>query len=224
MQKYISFFYSQKTVCHFIRCMLWVFNGTKRGNSCKNVQYENFGSFIRVKYDRLNTGQGALTGQYGGQEQSDAQFFFDYNLRNELGLDPFGTDFVNIDNVDPNILSFEMFSPDELFNSGNNYVQYWGYDHTGTKTNGVTDIDKYFTEFDDNGNYKRSIGAFQPIYVAGYIMDKFSFEDIVFNVGVRVDMFDANPSINRKWNKDHGLVLIGLLSFVVVIWDFLEAF
>jgi hypothetical protein len=169
-------------------------------NTTSNVEYENFGSFIRVTYDRLNTGQGALTGSYGGQQESDAQFFFDYNLRNELGLDPFGTDFVNIDNVDPNILSFEMFSPDELFNSGNNYVQYWGYDHTGTKTNGVTDIDKYFTEYDDNGNYKRSIGAFQPIYVSGYIMDKFAFEDIVFNVGVRVDMFDANqPVLKDKY-------------------------
>ena len=30
-------------------------------------------------------------------------------------------------------------------------------------------------------------GAFEPIYIAGYIMDKFAFDDLIFNVGVRVD-------------------------------------
>jgi hypothetical protein len=93
-----------------------------------------------------------------------------------------------------------MFAPDELFNQGDNFVEYWGYDHTGKKVRGTTDIDKYFEEFDDNGNYKRFIGAFQPVYIAGYLMDKFAFNDIVFNVGVRVDVFDANqPVLKDKY-------------------------
>lgn len=157
--------------------------------------FDYYGTYPRITYERLNAGYGATNGVYGGQENSDPQTFFDYSLRRELGLDPFGTDFINLDNVDPNILSFEMFSPDELFNQGSNFVQYWGYDHTGKKVSGVTDIDKYFTEYDENGNHRRFIGAYQPIYVAGYIMDKFAFEDIVFNVGVRVDMFDANQPV-----------------------------
>jgi hypothetical protein len=88
-----------------------------------------------------------------------------------------------------------MFSPDELLNGGNSFVSYWGYDHTGKKVNGTTDINNYFNEFDENGNYKRFVGAFQPIYMAGYLMDKFAFRDIVFNVGVRVDVFDANQPV-----------------------------
>ena len=88
-----------------------------------------------------------------------------------------------------------MFAPDELLNGGNSYVSYWGYDHTGKKVSGTTDINKYFNEFDENGNYRRFVGAFQPIYMAGYIMDKFAFRDIVFNVGVRVDIFDANQPV-----------------------------
>ena len=88
-----------------------------------------------------------------------------------------------------------MFSPDELLNSGNSFVSYWGFDHTGQKVKGATDINKYFNEFDENGNYKRFVGAFQPIYMAGYIMDKFAFKDIVFNVGLRVDVFDANQPV-----------------------------
>lgn len=157
--------------------------------------WDNYGTYYRVTYDRLNSGYGATNGVYGGQINGDPQSYFDYSVRNELGLDPFGTDFVNIDEVDPNTLTLDMFSADELLNSGQNFVQYWGYDYTGKKIKGATDINNYFNEVDDNGNYKRTIGAFQPIYVAGYIMDKFAFDDIVFNVGVRVDVFDANQPV-----------------------------
>ncbi len=155
------------------------------------------GSFKTITYDRLNTGYAFTsgTGLYGGQLNNDNQSFFDFNLRQKLGLFVDGDDFVDIDEYDPNIFQFDMFSPDELLNSGNSFVSYWGYDHTGQKVKGSTDINKYFNEFDENGNYKRFVGAFQPIYMAGYIMDKFAFNDIVFNVGVRVDVFDANQPV-----------------------------
>ena len=154
------------------------------------------GSFKAITYDRLNSGYAAThNGEYGGQENNDNQSFFDYNLRNKLGLDPGGKDFVDIDQYDPGTYTFDMFSPDELLNGGNSFVSYWGFDHTGQKVKGATDINKYFNEFDKNGNYKRFVGAFQPVYMAGYIMDKFAFNDIVFNVGVRVDVFDANQPV-----------------------------
>lgn len=155
------------------------------------------GSFKAITYDRLNSGYAFTsgTGEYGGQLNNDNQSFFDYNLRKKLGLNPAGNDYVDIDNYDPNLYQFDMFSPDELLNSGNSFVSYWGFDHTGKKVKGTTDINKYFNEFDANGNYKRFVGAFQPTYMAGYIMDKFAFKDIVFNVGVRVDVFDANQPV-----------------------------
>ena len=155
--------------------------------------WDNVGSFSRVTYDRLNAGNGFQTGEYGGS--TDPQSFFDYNLRKLVGLNPFGNDFVNLDEVDPNSLNFSMFSPDELFNSGNSFVSYFGYDHTGKKVRGATDINRYFTELDENGNFRRNIGSFQPIYFAGYLMDKFAFDDIVFNVGLRVDYFNANQPV-----------------------------
>ncbi|MNK33159.1 Colicin I receptor precursor [compost metagenome] len=163
----------------------------------------NFGSYQQYSYDRLNTGYAASAqgaGQYGGDQKEDEQSFFDYNLRQKLGWNPAGTDYLVIDQYDPSMYSLDMFSPDELFNQGNNFVNYFGYDHTGKKVRGNTDINKYFNEFDENGNYKRFIGAFQPVYIAGYIMDKFAFKDIVFNVGVRVDVFDANqPVLKDKY-------------------------
>ena len=161
------------------------------------ANYEFNGTFPQVTYNRLNSGYAYTSGsgEYGGARNADEQYFFDYNLRQELGLDPAGTDFIDIDNLDPNIFSLDMFSADELFNSGNNFVTYYGYDHTGERVNGTTDINSYFEDFNDDGNYERFIGAYQPIYVAGYVMDKFAFDDIVFNVGVRVDVFDANQPV-----------------------------
>ncbi len=160
-------------------------------------------NFEYITYDRLNTGYASEsgTGNYGGAQENDNQTFFDYNLRNYLTENGYinggvaGTDFIDIDQYDPNIYSFDMFAPDELLNGGNSLVSYWGYDHTGEKTSGVTNISNYFNDFDENGNYERFVGAFQPIYMAGYLMDRFAFRDIVFNVGVRVDIFDANQPV-----------------------------
>jgi hypothetical protein len=158
--------------------------------------YSDSGSFKAITYERLNTGYAySHNGAFGGQKNFDNQSFFDYNLRKNLGLNPGGNDYLDIDSYDPNIFSFDMFSPDELLNSGNSFVSYYGYDYSGKKVKGLTDIRSYFEGLDENGNFKRFVGSFQPTYIAGYIMDKFAFKDIVFNVGVRVDVFDANQPI-----------------------------
>ena len=47
---------------------------------------------------------------------SEEQSFFDRSLREELGLDPNGTEFIDIDSYLPNTFDTEMFSPDELLN------------------------------------------------------------------------------------------------------------
>ncbi len=166
-----------------------------------SAHVENAGAFNIITFDRLNSGDASKNGGvFGGAKTGDKQSFFDYNVRKALGLNPGGNDYIQIDAQDPNMFDYSMFSPDELLNNGNSFVSYWGYDHTGKKAKGRTDIDKYFTEFDENGNYKRFVGAFQPIYISGYLMDKFAFRDIVFNVGVRVDIFDANqPVLKDKY-------------------------
>ena len=52
-----------------------------------------------------------------------------------------------------------------------------------------------FNEKNENGDYTRQMAAFEPIYTAGYIQDKFAFRDLIFNIGLRVDRFDANQSV-----------------------------
>lgn len=92
----------------------------------------------------------------------------------------------------------EMFSSDDLFNSGNSVVSYSGYDHTGAKYKGRNwSLDNFYNPASNDAEHQnyRYLPAFSPIYMAGYIQDKFYFEDLIFNVGVRVDYFDGNQYV-----------------------------
>ncbi len=145
-----------------------------------------------------------------------SQRTFDQNLRSKLGLPVDGLDFINIDSYDfnnntidyydkdgnlrtitagPELFDISMFSPDELLNDGNYYTTYSGYDYTGSKLTAQPSFEDFFTARDENGMFTRPIGAFQPVYIAGYIQDKFAFRDLIFNIGVRVDRFDANQKV-----------------------------
>jgi len=141
---------------------------------------------------------------------------FDVNLRNKLGLAVNGTEWIDLDSYDFNknsinyydnqmklqtvtpgstLLTIDMFSADELLSNGDPIVAYSGYDYMGNKLNGNPSFDDFFNAKDANGNYTRPIAAYQPIYIAGYIQDKFAFKDLIFNIGVRVDRFDANQMV-----------------------------
>lgn len=127
---------------------------------------------------------------------ADDYRFFSRNLRRSLGLAETGTEFVDVDVLDPSALSLDMFEPDELINSGNtNLVNFVGFDYLGNRLTRKPSFDDFFTQKDSRGSFTRAQAPFQPIYMAGYVMDKFAFDDIIFNVGVRVDRYDANQSV-----------------------------
>lgn len=129
---------------------------------------------------------------YDASRQSE----FDRNLRTKLGYSVNSTNYINIDAYDPETYSIDMFSADDLLNFGStSYVAYYGYDHTGKKLTSNPSLDDFFNKKDDKGNFTREIGAYRPIYIAGYIQDKFDFKDIKFNVGLRIDRFDANQKV-----------------------------
>ncbi|MBL7904648.1 MAG: carboxypeptidase-like regulatory domain-containing protein [Bacteroidales bacterium] len=142
---------------------------------------------------------------------------FDISLRQKMGLPVDGTDWIDIDSYDINsytmnyydaegkrhtvalseALSIDMFSPDELYDNGNLLTNYSGYTYTGEKTKlkDSPSFDDFFTKRDENGMYTREIAPFTPIYMAGFVQDKFAFDDLIFNIGVRVDRFDANQKV-----------------------------
>lgn len=126
---------------------------------------------------------------------NDASSFAE-NVRVALGKDPFDTETINVLNLDPSLFSLDFFSADELINpGGTGYVSYYGYDYTGNILSSQPTTADFFTETDDNGNLSRPVGAFQPIYIAGYIQDQFTYNDLTFNVGVRIDRFDLNQEV-----------------------------
>lgn len=127
---------------------------------------------------------------------------FDKNIRAKLGLAEKGLDWIDFDSYGNTLWSIGDFTPDDLFNnSGQNAINYYGYDYTGKKLSGNPSLDDFFYKKDANGNLTRELGSFKPIYMAGYIQDKFAFEDLIFNVGVRVDRYDANqPVLKDKYS------------------------
>ena len=134
-----------------------------------------------VNYDRL----------YVAEEQS----WFDRNLRENLGKQIDNRDYINIDELSPEEFDIRMFSPDELLNSGSSLVYYFGYDIHGNKLSSNPTLKDFFEKKDANGNYLREIASFQPIYTAGYIQDKFAIDDLIFNIGLRIDRYDANQKV-----------------------------
>lgn len=115
--------------------------------------------------------------------------YFSQQLRKSLGLDPMGASYINIDGMSPDQFDLSMFSANELLNNGNSYVGYYGFDYTGKKTKKVS-AEQFF-----NDTINRPMNVFNPTYISGFIQDQFELENITFNIGVRVDRFDANQKV-----------------------------
>ena len=135
---------------------------------------------------------------------------FDKHLREALGLAVDGTDWINIDSYDPSTFDLNWFSADELFNQGSTFVSYYGYDYAGNKLNYKPTFEDFFTkDVDGDGFLDRPIAPFEPTYMAGYIQDKFAFKDLIFNIGVRIDRYDANQSVLKDQYTLHNAYTVG---------------
>ena len=149
-----------------------------------------------------------------------SQYTFDARLRKAMGLPVDGTEWILIDTYDfdnntikyydengkmrtgkvEGGLDMSMFGADELTRDGNFSVYYYGYSYDGHKKYSLTErpsLNDFFNHQDSDKVFDRPIGAQQPIYMAGYLQDKFAFKDLIFNIGVRVDRFDANQQVLR---------------------------
>jgi len=119
---------------------------------------------------------------------------FDMNLRNYKGIKD-NTIYLDIDSYDPNDFSLDLFSNYELLNQGNNLVAYSGYDYTGKISNKKLKLDNFFSNTDLHNKDKYAIGAFEPIYMAFFLQDKFSISNLLFSLGLRLDYFNANQPV-----------------------------
>jgi hypothetical protein len=148
--------------------------------------YDEFGRFL----DTVN---------YNVRVDLDQQKDFDRNLREKLisegATDIYGnpiteTSWINVNAMDPDDFSIDMFSANDLWNNGNSYVSYYGYDYKGNRTRGRPSINDFLNNEDD-----RAIGSFTPVYSAVWLQDKFAFKDLIFRLGVRIERYDANQPV-----------------------------
>ena len=152
---------------------------------------------------------------YVAEEQS----WFDRSLRESLGLGATSTLFIDIDSLSPTQFDAGMFSQDELLNSGSSLAYYFGYDIYGNKLNSNPTLKEFFEKQDQNGNYTREIASFNPIYTAGYIQDKFAIEDLIFNIGLRIDRYDANQKVLSDKYLLYQSFTKGAQNDVGTFWD-----
>ena len=121
-------------------------------------------------------------------DNKDNQFFRRVREKFNIPLNQY----INVDGLSPNDLSLDLFSARELNDLG--VVNYFGYDYLGNKLDDVT-FEDFFTTTDANGVRTFPVAAFSPNYQAAFIQDKFTYKDVIFRLGLRVDRYDANSKV-----------------------------
>jgi outer membrane receptor protein involved in Fe transport len=122
--------------------------------------------------------------------QTDIQFYKRY--REKLGLAPLALG--NVNNLTPDQLTLDMFTARELNDRG--ITGYYGYDYLGNRLQSNVSFNDFFNAKDDaTGTRTFPVAPIRPIYIAGYIQDKFRYKDIIFSMGVRIDRYDANTKV-----------------------------
>ncbi|NNF20986.1 MAG: TonB-dependent receptor plug domain-containing protein [Saprospiraceae bacterium] len=133
--------------------------------------------------------------QYGvgnsSAEFADNAFFRELRESQGVPIDQY----INTDGLNPDDLRLDMFSASELNNFSNIGLNYFGYDYLGNKIDNSVTFDDFFTSKDSEGRRNFLVAPWQPIYGAAYIQDKFTFKDIIFRLGLRVDYYDANSKV-----------------------------
>lgn len=138
---------------------------------------------------------------------------FSERLLDKLGLPRDYTGYINTDSYDPSTYSLDMFSAEDMLGA-NQLASYIGFSHDGKRLREKISIDEFINKKDDNGRNLFPVGSFKPIYSSVYIMDKFDFKDMKFNVGLRVDRYDANQQILKDKYAFHDLARVGDLKSI----------
>jgi hypothetical protein len=161
-----------------------------------NRQFSGLDSIGIAKFDANGVFQDTIS--FNRRIVAADQSEFDKNLRDKLrssgATDNNGnpiTDqtFLDVNSYSPGTYNLNMFSANNLLNNGNSYVSYFGYDHLGNEVSGKPGLDEFFKN--------RILPAYQPVYAAAWIQDKFQFKDLILRVGLRAERFDANQLVLR---------------------------
>ncbi len=103
-------------------------------------------------------------------------------------------------------LSFQVLDP---------LVSYYGYDFRGLEETDGQDVEKYFSETNGVPEDTR-IDAWRPYYYAGYLSDRIEFSDLIFDIGLRVDAYNANTLVLKDLFANRPIYRAGDLDGVNV--------
>ncbi|MEO7175013.1 MAG: carboxypeptidase regulatory-like domain-containing protein, partial [Saprospiraceae bacterium] len=102
--------------------------------------------------------------------------------------------FIDVDAINPDDLRLDMFAANELTDQG--ILNYYGYDYLGEKKLGSdVSFNDFFSKRNPDGTRAFEVAPITPIYSSAYLQDKFSYKDIIFRLGLRVDRYDANTKV-----------------------------
>lgn len=118
----------------------------------------------------------------------------DKAIREDLGMAMNGTNWINTDALTPEFFNAKpldhWFTFNDLANNGQGVLgNYYGYKYNGDVMKRANP-EAFFTD-----TINRPQNAFTPTYISAFIQDKFELKDIVFNLGLRIDRFDANQYV-----------------------------
>jgi hypothetical protein len=163
-------------------------NIIQRGRNYANQQFstrfaaiQNADGTIRLAPAKRLDANGSLVGQRA----------FDKNLRARAGIKE--SDWLNVDAIDPDLITLDLFSVSDIFGGGFTPMASWsGYDPFGNRQTQRTSFEDFFLD-----TTNRPIDAWRPIYIAGFVEDKFELRDVTIRIGLRLDRFDANQRVLR---------------------------
>lgn len=111
--------------------------------------------------------------------------------------------YANVNELTNNDLSLDMFSSQEL--TDERVLGYSGFDYLRNKLSGNVNFEDFY-KVDAQGNKAFTVSPFSPIYAGGYLQDKFTFKDIIFRLGLRVDYYDANTKVLKDPYSLYGIM------------------
>lgn len=125
-------------------------------------------------------------------DQKDNKFYKE--VRKALNNTPLDQ-YVNVNAQSPDLFRLNMFSSREL--TEQDLVGYYGYDHLGNTLPSGTSFNEFFTARDADGVRTFPVAPLQPLYQAAYLKDKFTFNNMIFSLGFRVERLDLNTKVMR---------------------------
>ncbi|MCB9313636.1 MAG: carboxypeptidase regulatory-like domain-containing protein [Lewinellaceae bacterium] len=133
---------------------------------------------------------GVMVPQYA-LRSSDVEGQFWRAVRQRMGIAE--NEYVDVDEIDPSMMSLDLFSARELNDQG--LLGYYGYDYLGNRLSGNVQFEDFWAVNPETGQREYQVAPWRPTYLGMWVQDKFQYKDIIFRLGLRADRYDANTSV-----------------------------